>query len=531
MKKTITLLMVLFAFMAVFAQDELIRNGDFSQGVDGSDKIKDISFWNMDMETPGSGWWSQHVGMVSSDTSLYQVVEVIAEDSVLYTCTFYAENTWQTAKVIVTASITESDSTIRTPYKTKAFNFDEEQEFVFGFSQNSSHAGKKLVIEFDILAHDTAVAKGETSWCNLDNISMKKIIAGVNSAPVAVTGPPQTVKGGTEVTLDGTGSYDFEGSGLTYTWVSVYPGIFFNDNHSATPTFTAPDVSEFTTFEFTLKVNDGELNSEIVITSVTVSPAGEMIRNSAFELFTPGSDPSSTSLKAIESWNIDETEDNLNGGRWGVAGSRFATLASADPTLYQVIGDIGVGEEAYLLRFSARSSWNSQAIQSIFSISEGDSSVRTQIDVKNAAFAINPDGGVNTTAWQVFTHALEIPANSAHAGKILIVEFDNLPYDDGTDNGWAELDNISLLKTVTQNSPNINMTGILVYPNPASDRIYIKSPFTVTRIGIYSVLGTEERSWINPVSGWIELAGLPKGIHFITIKTSMGVITRKLTIK
>jgi hypothetical protein len=530
MKSLFTFLLIFFTVFTLNAQLELIRNGDFSQGVTGSHNLKDIAFWNMDIADPTSEWWDRAT-LASSDPPLYQVVELITNDSTLYTCTFNANNTWISDRVVVTASVTGYDSSIRTAISSKTIHFDEPFEFKFGFSENSVYAGKKLVIEFDIMPHDTSIAKGDTSWCEIDDVSMKKIIAGVNSAPVAIVGSPQTAKGGDLVTLDGSGSYDFEGSPLTYTWVSVYPGIVFNDKHAVSPTFTAPDVTELTKFEFTLKVNDGELNSEIVITTVTVSPAGELIRNGGFELFLEGSDPSSESLKDIAYWNIDLDEASIQGGRWGNTGLKQATLASIDPTLYQVIKTIGAKEATYSLSFSARSSWNSVAVKSIFSIAEVDSTIRTEIDSKEATLDIDVPGGISTTVSKVFTHIFVIPANSAYVGKKLVLEFDNIPYDDGTDNGWAEIDNISLIESVSSSVPLKAQVNLTIYPNPASERIYIQSTAKITKVEIFSVLGSLEKTYTNSDIRQVELGDLSKGLYFMCLTSKTGTITKKIQVK
>jgi hypothetical protein len=531
MKKTITFLIVILSVLSLKAQVELIRNGDFSQGVPGAsgDLIKEMAFWSMDMESPASGWWSEHAGLTSTDTTLYQVVETISTDSVLYTLSFNVTNTWISDKIIAIASVTGADSTIRTRIASGQFvpplDVSTNFEFKFGFSKDSPHAGKRLVIEFDLTSLEAGGA-----WANLDNVSMKKVIAGVNSAPVAVTGPPQTVKGGDLVTLDASASNDFEGSPLTYKWVSVYPGISLSDKTAVSPTFTAPDVTELTTFEFTLFVSDGELNSDTVIASVTVSPAGELIRNGGFELFKEGSDPASTSLLDVASWNID-TAGVLSGGRYGTTGLRFLNPASIDPPIYQVVKTIGANEASYTLSFSARSSWNSSAIKAIISVSDADSSIRTEINSFDAVFAIDVPNGISTTTMKVFTFVFVIPANSEYAGKKLILEFDNIPYADGTDNGWAEMDNVSLIESSSSSVNSKAFVNTTIYPNPASDRVYIQSASKINRVDIYSVPGSLEKSFVNDDIRQVEIGDLSKGLHFICLTSNSGRITKKFQVK
>ena len=216
---------------------------------------------------------------------------------------------------------------------------------------------------------------------------MVKRIPGVNNPPVSDPGDWQTVRGTDLVTLDGSGSSDPDGDPLTYNWISTFPGITLSDPNIVNPTFTAPDVDELSSYTFALYVNDGELNSDTLLTTVTVIPKGELIRNGDFQEKISGADPGSTSLLDIAYWNIDTTGVGApGGGIWGP----MVTLASYDPNFYQVIKVIGASQATYSLSFSARSSWNCQALKSIFSVSEADSSVRTEIDSKEAIMAIDP---------------------------------------------------------------------------------------------------------------------------------------------
>jgi hypothetical protein len=81
-----------------------------------------------------------------------------------------------------------------------------------------------------------------------------------NVAPIANAGPDQTVNENTVVTLDGTSSYDPEGETVSYTWAAP-PAISLSDVHSENPNFTAPEISENTSYIISLVVSDGALNS------------------------------------------------------------------------------------------------------------------------------------------------------------------------------------------------------------------------------------------------------------------------------
>ena len=84
-----------------------------------------------------------------------------------------------------------------------------------------------------------------------------------NLAPVAQAGPDQTIAVSQPAFLDGTGSTDANGDGLTYQWtLTSQPAsstATLDDPASATPSFT---VDQAGTYTVTLLVSDGLLTSE-----------------------------------------------------------------------------------------------------------------------------------------------------------------------------------------------------------------------------------------------------------------------------
>lgn len=83
--------------------------------------------------------------------------------------------------------------------------------------------------------------------------------------PVADAGDDQEVYEGEEVTLDASSSYDDDGYEISYTWTAP-TGISLSSETAAQPTFTAPEVTEDTDYEFTLVVNNGGLSTEATVT-------------------------------------------------------------------------------------------------------------------------------------------------------------------------------------------------------------------------------------------------------------------------
>jgi hypothetical protein len=91
----------------------------------------------------------------------------------------------------------------------------------------------------------------------------------VNKAPVANAGANQTVNEGALVTLDGSASTDADGDDLLYKWSSPST-ITLSSANAQKPTFTAPEVRNDSTLSFSLVVNDGWVDSQPSVVSITV---------------------------------------------------------------------------------------------------------------------------------------------------------------------------------------------------------------------------------------------------------------------
>lgn len=92
--------------------------------------------------------------------------------------------------------------------------------------------------------------------------------------PVADAGANQTVNettlgSPTVVTLDGSASTNGGSGTVTYLWTPP-TGITLSSNTIVNPTFVAPAQTTYTEYEFTLRVGNGTLFSEIDRTVVTV---------------------------------------------------------------------------------------------------------------------------------------------------------------------------------------------------------------------------------------------------------------------
>lgn len=89
-----------------------------------------------------------------------------------------------------------------------------------------------------------------------------------NQAPVAKAGPDQSVLQHATVTLDGSSSFDPDGTSITYSWTQTSgTAVSLSSATAAQPTFTAAAADTLT---FSLTVSDGNLTSEVDTVSITV---------------------------------------------------------------------------------------------------------------------------------------------------------------------------------------------------------------------------------------------------------------------
>ena len=139
-----------------------------------------------------------------------------------------------------------------------------------------SFAGETVQFRFrvgtDQAASDFGWEIHNTVFDGIENTPFPSIVddtAACMAPPIADAGADQTVASGALVQLDGSASTDPDGDAITLAWQGP---ITLSAADSETPTFTAPSVSEDTTIEITLTVDDGTATDSDSVT-ITVQAA------------------------------------------------------------------------------------------------------------------------------------------------------------------------------------------------------------------------------------------------------------------
>jgi hypothetical protein len=160
----------------------------------------------------------------------------------------------------------------------------------------------------------------------------------VNTAPASEAGTDQAVSAGTQVTLDGSGSTDSDGTIAGYQWTQTAgPTVSLSSLTSSQSTFTAPSVTETTALSFQLAVTDngGLTNSDSC--QVTVLPVAPL--DSDDDGLT---DAEETDVYGTDPYNADSDGDGVVDGQEVTLGTNpISNDANYDSATEVIIVDNG----------------------------------------------------------------------------------------------------------------------------------------------------------------------------------------------
>jgi len=164
----------------------------------------------------------------------------------------------------------------------------------------------------------------------------------INSEPVAEAGTDQDVSTGTQVTLDGSGSTDSDGTIAGYQWTQTSgPSVSLSSSTSSQAIFTAPSVNESTALSFQLAVTDngGLTNSDTCqVTVLPVAPTDS--DNDGI------SDIDETDIYGTDPYNADTDGDGISDGQ-EVSDSTDPTINNATVIYEDAEDGMTTGWEVY----------------------------------------------------------------------------------------------------------------------------------------------------------------------------------------
>lgn len=147
---------------------------------------------------------------------------------------------------------------------------------------------------------------------------------------------------------------------------------------------------------------------------------------------------------------------------------------------------------------------------------------------------IDPDGSIlnieNLSATAVTGATVSVVGNKIlYTRATGIATKDHFTYQACDNNGLCSTANVEItLKSLTSISELETKENISIYPNPTSENITIATENELKTVTIYSTTG-KKLKFSN--ENQINLQDLAKGVYFVEVKTSKGVLTQVITLK
>ncbi|MBL7185672.1 MAG: S8 family serine peptidase [Phycisphaerae bacterium] len=183
---------------------------------------------------------------------------------------------------------------------------------VAALAWSSSNTDVRATLQLS--ASDIGLTTLEQGWGIVNAAAAVETPAG-NQAPIAVAGADQSVRVGSAVQLDGSGSTDPDGDSITYEWTLIRPGpsaAVLSGTTTAEPTFVA-DVEG--TYKVELQVYDGVL-SDFDTVMITAQPNKAPTANAGPDQTVSDADGSGSEGVVLDGSASDDPDGNVATYKW-----------------------------------------------------------------------------------------------------------------------------------------------------------------------------------------------------------------------
>jgi hypothetical protein len=329
-----------------------------------------------------------------------------------------------------------------------------------------------------------------------------------NVVPYANAGEDQAITApASSVNLDGSDSYDPDGSITAYSWVKVSgPGsVTISNSNTATPAVFGLQTGSYV-FELTVTDNRGATAKDqvtVIVNPKPVQPNQLPIANAGNNL-TITAPASSIALNGTSSFDPD---GSLTGYGWAqVSGPSTAVIANGK-TATPTVSGLVVGQYVFELTVTDNSGATDKdqvtvtvnplvpkANQAPIADAGADTTITLPVNtyVLDASHSSDPDGTIVSYQWLELSGPNTVASSTMDNTRVNIGDLQAGEYEfqvTVTDNqGVSSTAKVKL----TVNAGAAIADQLLVYPNPAHDVIHgkITSEITgTTRISIYDMTG------------------------------------------
>ncbi|HVY74662.1 MAG TPA: PKD domain-containing protein, partial [Puia sp.] len=330
-----------------------------------------------------------------------------------------------------------------------------------------------------------------------------------NRAPYANAGPNQTITAPTStVNLDGTDSYDPDGTIASYGWVKVSgPGsITIGNSNTATPTVYGLQTGSYV-FELTVTDNRGAKATDQVTVTVNPQPAqpNQLPVANAGNDITITQPASSLALNGSRSFDPDGT---ISSYAWRQVSGPTTAGITAGSTATPTVTGLVVGQYVFELTVTDNNGATAKDQTTVMVNPEvpkanqaplANAGTDTTITLPVVSYTLDasnssdPDGTIASYQWLQLSGPNTASSSDMDAAKVNIGDLEAGVYEfqvTVTDN--TGVSSTASVKVTVETDSSLVVDNLVVYPNPAHSYVTAKinNPITGTvQISIYDMNG------------------------------------------